>query len=122
MCFTPRLTLEYNALSRLKGKSKKAEKKKKEEQEQEQAVEQEILITKDLGRSDIWDRVARERDIRQGIDLATTLERIEKNFVVTDPRLPDNPIVSFRSSNGQVPNLCAFSICAFIFDYWKKVF
>jgi hypothetical protein len=25
--------------------------------------------------------------------LATTLERIEKNFVITDPRLPDNPIV-----------------------------
>ncbi|CAL5035121.1 unnamed protein product [Urochloa decumbens] len=34
-----------------------------------------------------------ERDIRQGIDLATTLERIEKNFVITDPRLPDNPII-----------------------------
>jgi hypothetical protein len=30
---------------------------------------------------------------RRGIDLATTLERIEKNFVITDPRLPDNPIV-----------------------------
>nr|AML77629.1 putative LOV domain-containing protein [Oenothera clelandii] len=51
-------------------------------------------MTKDLGRSDSWDdRVERERDIRQGIDLATTLERIEKNFVVTDPRLPDNPII-----------------------------
>nr|AML79538.1 putative LOV domain-containing protein [Hedwigia ciliata] len=31
--------------------------------------------------------------IRRGIDLATTLERIEKNFVITDPRLPDNPII-----------------------------
>jgi PAS domain S-box-containing protein len=30
---------------------------------------------------------------RRGIDLATTLERIEKNFVITDPRLPDNPII-----------------------------
>jgi phototropin len=40
----------------------------------------------------------RERDIRQGIDLATTLERIEKNFVITDPRLPDNPIVSIHRS------------------------
>ncbi|TVU13545.1 hypothetical protein EJB05_40605 [Eragrostis curvula] len=29
----------------------------------------------------------------KGIDLATTLERIEKNFVITDPRLPDNPII-----------------------------
>ncbi|KAM7256107.1 hypothetical protein ACFE04_011848 [Oxalis oulophora] len=35
----------------------------------------------------------RERDIRQGIDLATTLERIEKNFVISDPRLPDCPII-----------------------------
>nr|5HZJ_A Chain A, Intersectin-1,NPH1-1,Intersectin-1 [synthetic construct]5HZJ_B Chain B, Intersectin-1,NPH1-1,Intersectin-1 [synthetic construct]5HZK_B Chain B, Intersectin-1,NPH1-1,Intersectin-1 [synthetic construct]5HZK_D Chain D, Intersectin-1,NPH1-1,Intersectin-1 [synthetic construct] len=26
-------------------------------------------------------------------ELATTLERIEKNFVITDPRLPDNPII-----------------------------
>lgn len=48
---------------------------------------------KDVQRSDSWERIERERDIRQGIDLATTLERIEKNFVITDPRLPDNPIV-----------------------------
>ncbi|KAK8448563.1 hypothetical protein SEVIR_7G051600v4 [Setaria viridis] len=40
-----------------------------------------------------WEQEGRERDIRQGIDLATTLERIEKNFVITDPRLPDNPII-----------------------------
>lgn len=33
------------------------------------------------------------REKRKGLDLATTLERIEKNFVITDPRLPDNPIV-----------------------------
>nr|AML78721.1 putative LOV domain-containing protein [Eleusine coracana] len=45
-------------------------------------------------RRDSWRaREDRERDIRQGIDLATTLERIEKNFVITDPRLPDNPII-----------------------------
>lgn len=36
----------------------------------------------------------RATEIRCGMDLATTLERIEKNFVITDPRLPDNPIVS----------------------------
>nr|AHZ63911.1 phototropin [Cosmocladium constrictum]AML78492.1 putative LOV domain-containing protein [Cosmocladium sp. BC-2016] len=30
---------------------------------------------------------------RKGMDLATTLERIQKNFVITDPRLPDNPII-----------------------------
>lgn len=37
-------------------------------------------------------------EIRRGIDLATTLERIEKSFVITDPRLPDNPII-FASDN-----------------------
>ena len=37
--------------------------------------------------------------MKKGIDLATTLERIEKNFVITDPRLPDNPIVRFFHSN-----------------------
>uniref|UniRef100_A0A140F7F5 Phototropin n=1 Tax=Leucodon brachypus TaxID=94541 RepID=A0A140F7F5_9BRYO len=31
--------------------------------------------------------------IRRAFDLATSLERIEKNFVITDPRLPDNPII-----------------------------
>nr|AML76687.1 putative LOV domain-containing protein [Philoxerus vermicularis] len=31
--------------------------------------------------------------MRHGIDLATTLERIQKNFVISDPRLPDNPII-----------------------------
>lgn len=36
----------------------------------------------------------RERDILQGIVLTTTLERIEKVFFITNPRLPDNPIVS----------------------------
>lgn len=57
------------------------------------STEPEVLMTKDLERSDSWDRAERERDIRQGIDLATTLERIEKNFVISDPRLPDCPIV-----------------------------
>lgn len=52
-------------------------------------------MTKDLGRTDSWEHAERERDIRQGIDLATTLERIEKNFVISDPRLPDNPIVRY---------------------------
>nr|AML79617.1 putative LOV domain-containing protein [Neurachne munroi] len=44
-------------------------------------------------RKNSWEQEGRERDIRQGIDLATTLERIEKNFVISDPRLPDNPII-----------------------------
>ena len=47
-----------------------------------------VLITVDS-----WGHAEKERNLRQGIDLATTLERIEKNFVITDPRLPDNPIV-----------------------------
>nr|AML78466.1 putative LOV domain-containing protein [Lagerstroemia indica] len=61
--------------------------------EEEPTIEPEVLMTKDLERSDSWDREERESDVRQGIDLATTLERIEKNFVITDPRLPDNPII-----------------------------
>nr|BCM29535.1 phototropin [Apopellia endiviifolia] len=39
------------------------------------------------------DNSERATEIRRGMDLATTLERIEKNFVITDPRLPDNPII-----------------------------
>ncbi|EPS65128.1 phototropin-1, partial [Genlisea aurea] len=47
----------------------------------------------DEGRLDSLDDKVRKKEMRKGIDLATTLERIEKNFVVTDPRLPDNPII-----------------------------
>lgn len=57
------------------------------------SIEPEVLMTKGIQRSDSWESAERERDIRQGIDLATTLERIEKNFVIADPRLPDNPII-----------------------------
>lgn len=59
----------------------------------QQAIEPEIIMTQDIERRDSLQQAERERDIRQGFDLATTLERIEKNFVITDPRLPDNPIV-----------------------------
>ncbi|KAJ6905611.1 hypothetical protein NC652_023393 [Populus alba x Populus x berolinensis] len=62
------------------------------EHEEPPAIEPEILMTKDIELSDSWDRAEWERAIRQGFDLATTLERIENNFVITDPRLPDNPI------------------------------
>nr|AML79270.1 putative LOV domain-containing protein [Cercocarpus ledifolius] len=61
--------------------------------EKEPIVEPEVLMTKDIECVDSWDSTERERDMRQGIDLATTLERIEKNFVISDPRLPDNPII-----------------------------
>lgn len=64
-----------------------------ERHEEKPSIEPEVLMTKDIEHSDSWDRADRERDIRQGIDLATTLERIEKNFVISDPRLPDNPII-----------------------------
>ncbi|EOA14863.1 hypothetical protein CARUB_v10028188mg [Capsella rubella] len=52
-----------------------------------------MLSTEVIEKRDSWELSERERDIRQGIDLATTLERIEKNFVISDPRLPDNPII-----------------------------
>ncbi|KAK4754824.1 hypothetical protein SAY87_008581 [Trapa incisa] len=74
------------SLTRLKAKSQG-------KQEEVPTVEPEELMTKHSEHSDSWDLSERERDIRQGIDLATTLERIEKNFVITDPRLPDNPII-----------------------------
>ncbi|TYH33567.1 hypothetical protein ES332_D13G068200v1 [Gossypium tomentosum] len=61
--------------------------------EKQPLVELEELMTKDIERVDSLEHGERETDIRQGMDLATTLERIEKNFVITDPRLPDNPIV-----------------------------
>nr|AML79503.1 putative LOV domain-containing protein [Woodsia ilvensis] len=60
-------------------------------------VEPEILMTRDEEMTedglDELDDKERLQEIRRGIDLATTLERIEKNFVITDPRLPDNPII-----------------------------
>ncbi|CAJ1942085.1 unnamed protein product [Sphenostylis stenocarpa] len=61
--------------------------------EEKAIVEPEVLMTKEIDWSNNWEHSLRERDIRQGIDLATTLERIEKNFVISDPRLPDNPII-----------------------------
>lgn len=61
--------------------------------ETEPAIEPEILMTKDEKKNDSFEILERKKEVRQGIDLATTLERIEKNFVITDPRLPDNPII-----------------------------
>lgn len=49
--------------------------------------------TDDDARPESLDDKVRKKEMRKGIDLATTLERIEKNFVITDPRLPDNPII-----------------------------
>nr|AML77251.1 putative LOV domain-containing protein [Berberidopsis beckleri] len=49
--------------------------------------------SEDDERPDSVDDKVRQKEMRKGMDLATTLERIEKNFVITDPRLPDNPII-----------------------------
>nr|AML79335.1 putative LOV domain-containing protein [Galphimia gracilis] len=49
--------------------------------------------SRDDSRPESLDDKVRKKEMRKGIDLATTLERIEKNFVITDPRLPDNPII-----------------------------
>nr|AML78649.1 putative LOV domain-containing protein [Trochodendron aralioides] len=55
--------------------------------------EMEDYESDDDERPDSVDDKVRQKEMRKGIDLATTLERIEKNFVITDPRLPDNPII-----------------------------
>ena len=72
-----------------------------------QPIEQEDALESDFDvdtlmqdpRAESQDDFDRTLGIRRGIDLATTLERIEKNFVITDPRLPDNPIVSTMPSS-----------------------
>nr|AML76496.1 putative LOV domain-containing protein [Adiantum raddianum] len=69
---------------------------KSAQQEPIEFTEPEILMTRDEANYDSLDELddkERLQEIRRGIDLATTLERIEKNFVITDPRLPDNPII-----------------------------
>lgn len=63
--------------------------------------------SEDDGRTDSFDDYkVQKREKRKGLDLATTLERIEKNFVITDPRLPDNPIVSFYVCSKNVALQC----------------
>nr|AML77011.1 putative LOV domain-containing protein [Calycanthus floridus] len=64
-----------------------------ESSEAELATEDDLMIESDDERPESLDDKARQKEMRRGIDLATTLERIEKNFVITDPRLPDNPII-----------------------------
>lgn len=61
--------------------------------EDQPSLQPEIFMTKGMESSDSFDRVESDRHIRPAIDLATTLERIEKNFVISDPRLPDCPII-----------------------------
>lgn len=56
-------------------------------------VDLDPVLESDDERPESFDDQMRKKEMRKGIDLATTLERIEKNFVITDPRLPDNPII-----------------------------
>ncbi|KAJ0987710.1 hypothetical protein J5N97_006066 [Dioscorea zingiberensis] len=64
-----------------------------EKQELDVPMEEDTLLESDDDRPESFDDKVRRKEMRKGIDLATTLERIEKNFVITDPRLPDNPII-----------------------------
>ncbi|XP_039145344.1 phototropin-1A [Dioscorea cayenensis subsp. rotundata] len=65
-----------------------------EKQGMDVPMEEDILLESDDDeRPESFDDQIRRKEMRKGIDLATTLERIEKNFVITDPRLPDNPII-----------------------------
>ncbi len=66
---------------------------------QEEDIDPELLMLSD-DKPESFEDAERNKDIRRGIDLATTLERIAKNFVITDPRLPDNPIVKFTNFSG----------------------
>ncbi|XP_057419673.1 phototropin-2 isoform X2 [Lotus japonicus] len=87
----------YEGRSKISRKSEKGLKGKSmssiERGKERLIVEPEVLMTKEIEGFNRRESAQRERDIRQGIDLATTLERIEKNFVISDPRLPDNPII-----------------------------
>nr|AML78469.1 putative LOV domain-containing protein [Cercis canadensis] len=69
----------------------------KKNQSNDEALDNELYMEsseseEDEGPDSLDDKVT-HREKRKGLDLATTLERIEKNFVITDPRLPDNPII-----------------------------
>lgn len=71
-----------------------------EKQGMDVPMEEDILLESDDDeRPESFDDQIRRKEMRKGIDLATTLERIEKNFVITDPRLPDNPIVRIENSS-----------------------
>ncbi|KAL6011146.1 Phototropin-1 [Asimina triloba] len=63
--------------------------------ELEATMEDDLLMDSDEEERFVsFDDKARKKEMRKGLDLATTLERIEKNFVITDPRLPENPIIA----------------------------
>nr|AML76307.1 putative LOV domain-containing protein [Xerophyllum asphodeloides] len=69
-------------------------------------MEEDPLVESDDERPESFDDQVRKKEMRKGIDLATTLERIEKNFVITDPRLPDNPIIFASDSFLELTEYC----------------
>nr|AML76577.1 putative LOV domain-containing protein [Melia azedarach] len=73
--------------------SRKSTQSKNDSFDNEVLLEDDDEMESDDERPDSVDDRVRQKEMRKGIDLATTLERIEKNFVITDPRLPDNPII-----------------------------
>lgn len=95
----------YDALFFLWGAWSRLIGRKSQSTDDHDSFENEIIMEgdddceSDDERPDSVDDKVRQKEMRKGIDLATTLERIEKNFVITDPRLPDNPIVSFLKNS-----------------------
>lgn len=91
-----------------------------EKHELEVPVEEDPLLESDDERPESFDDDVRRKEMRRGIDLATTLERIEKNFVITDPRLPDNPIVRLRLQTLVSYFLSSRACTNYISDYKKS--
>ncbi|XP_074267833.1 phototropin-1 [Silene latifolia] len=87
-------------------KSKPSETNEDEEAIEDNDSSEDDDYDNDDGRPDSVDDKVRRREMRKGIDLATTLERIEKNFVITDPRLPDNPIIFASDSFLELTEYC----------------
>ena len=56
-------------------------------------VEEAVLSATGLKSSKSFDDDQQALTSRSGMDMASTLERIQESFVITDPSLPDHPIV-----------------------------
>jgi len=50
-------------------------------------------VTRMMGGLRFFYGKVQKKEKRKGLDLVTTLELIEKNFVIIDPRLVDNPVL-----------------------------
>jgi len=87
----PRKKRRISKFMSLLGFSTKCSSQRREDQHEDAAIELRMPSSDDDDEDE-----ERAQVIRRAFDLATSLERIEKNFVITDPRLPDNPIVSYN--------------------------